>query len=238
MNSKDNLPAIIDVIYSYDTIRFISKLSIPDVRKQIPERELKKHCIPRGDSLVKVHIDETGREWGYITKVEASACNDEFVNILKGCDPGILSHLQVARDLIFETMAEANAYMEWFEQNAERLHNRHSFKIGTTLFLGKQYGDNTKSYIRCYVRESKLTGMPCLHTEFVLEGAGAIKKALGIKSHKELTASIESYFKLENSYFRIKESGVVKGVKFGSLFLTKCHYDNIAKRIKRANDTK
>jgi len=231
MKKLDLYPAIIDVLYSFDRIRFLSKYSVKDVKIIIPESELLKHCLPDNNSIVKVHIDQTGREWGWKTKVEASACNDTFFEVIKGYNFGILSHLQIARDVIFPTMDEANIFMEWFEKNIDRRYSRKRFKYEATLYLGTLKGQKSDNYVRCYVRESKLTGAPCFHSEFTLEGATAIKKALCIKSYNDLMTSMECYYMLENKYLHIKDSGLKQGLKFGSSYLQQKDYERIKKRI-------
>jgi len=228
---------ILNVIYSYDRVRLISRSTEKDVRQSIPDSVLIKHCIIDDEdsrSVVSVHIGENGRNWGYITKIEASACNDTFIEIIKIYKPATLSHLQIAQDIIFNTMTEAEEYGNWYEQNIYRLYNRYRFNKGTTLYLGKKDGDNRKNYFRCYPRESKLTGAPCFHTEFVLDGAGPIHSALGIKGLSGLKTSMEDYFYLENSYLRYKGSYFAKGVKYGSQYIQKEDYEKIRKSLERS----
>ena len=111
---------ILGVIYSYDRVRLISRSTVKDVRQSIPDRVLLKHCIIDDEdrrSVVSVHIGEKGRNWGFKTKVEALACNDAFIEILKIYNPAILSHLEIAQDIIFNTMTEVEEYGKWYEQN-------------------------------------------------------------------------------------------------------------------------
>ena len=79
-----------------------------------------------------------------------------------------------------------------------------------------------------------MTGAPCFHTEFVLDGAGPIRIALGITNLSGLKTGMEDYFYLENSYLRYKGSYFAKGVKYGSQYIQKEDYKKIGKRLERS----
>jgi disulfide oxidoreductase YuzD len=236
MTTEQFSPKILESIYSFDRVRFISGKTVKELRAIIPEQKLLYHCIPDKTSIVNAHIDPTGRAWGYKTKVEASACTDSFMQIINGYEVGQLSHLQIARDIIFSTMEEANSFMEWFEKNVSRRYSRKSFKWETTLYLGKYKGERAENYIRCYPRESKMNGMPCFHSEFVLEGSTAIKRALKIKSFNDLPTCMECYYALENKYIDIKDSHLNQGIKFGSQYIQNQDYKRIKERLTQVKN--
>ncbi|NTU73250.1 hypothetical protein HGB07_03720 [Candidatus Roizmanbacteria bacterium] len=236
----DNFPEILDVIYSIDRIRFISLNYVKELKGSIPEKLLMQNCTPDGRSIVSRHNSKKARQWGYRSILTASACNDDFFEIIRCCDPGILSHIQIACDLMFATMEEAEEYGRWHDKNVERLYNRSQFMINTTKYQGREGKDGEKkpNYDRSYHRISKLTGMPCYHIEFTLEGSTIIKRTLQIKDHCGLTTAEEMYKMLENRYLRVKGTGLKRGRRYGSEYIQVSQYNRIAERLKSAKNIK
>ncbi len=247
-------------VYSIDKLRFISRLSLAEQRKLIPVAELLNHCIPHlydqytGEHvLVAPHIDKKGRTHYWFTKIEATTCDDYFVDTIKLFNAGVLSYIEIAQDLIFETLAEAIEYGHWFEKSVQKRNRNHTthFIIKAelrTFYLGKKKGRQASNYVRAYpkyceVKEVK--SKPCYHIEFVLNGAKTINRALNIQRDKAtgcyrgMLSPMEMFNLLENRYLQYRIEGVPeyraftepKKRRWGSLYIPQKQYNRIVERM-------
>jgi hypothetical protein len=136
-----------------------------------------------------------------------------------------------------------------------RRNARHNvrFAYGETTYLGKNKGDDTENYSRMYQSNCKvkkdgewveisLLGMPCYHSEFVLQGAQTIKKALGITEHRQLISSLDMYYMLENKYLQWRNEGDLpsyrtwtdkKRKRYGSIYTTTEELCRLKSRLKK-----
>lgn len=251
----------IDHVYSIDKLRFISRLSIAEQRRLIPEDELLKHCITclydqhTGEHvLVAPHIDAKGRAHYWFTKVEATTCDDYFIDTIRHFDAGVLSYIEIAQDLIFNTLSEAQRYGDWFEKNVQKRNKHHAthFIIKSdvrTFYLGKKKGKQASNYVRAYPKDCEVEvhyDKPCYHIEFVLNGAQTINRALNIQrcketgSYKGLQSPMEMFNLLENRYLQYRIEGepeyraftAPKNTLLGSLWIPREQYNRIADRLR------
>lgn len=254
----------VDVVHSVDRIRFISKLRVDEQQALIPETELRRHCSNAPDTLiidpvtgeiglVGVWYGEAGRQHGFITQVAASACNDHFISRIKDLDAGApiyiaLSYIEVCQDVVFKTMAEAEAFGEWFGQNVryrDRKKHLKKFTYKTTHYLGTEYGVPADNYVRGYARESKMPEIlhqPCFHCEFALTGAKTIYRALGINHYRYLFPAAEMFYYLENKFLQYRNEGETavyraftapKGRKYGSTYISSGEYNRLKGRLRK-----
>ena len=202
-----------DVIYHFDRVRFISTYDVQSLQEFVPVRYLLENT--NSDHIIKHHNGRKtsdGKPNWYKSKVDAVCCNDEFMEILDVCtEPKpsgkpkfVISKIEIAKDLTFDNFDNAYAYEQWFLKNVERKFTRKRWYNKGILYLGKSSADDdSKHYFRSYVCNSKVTGQPCYHSEFVIEGSDIIKKRIRNKfGVTKLTDAMDSYLTLEEKFLR------------------------------------
>ncbi len=107
-----------DVIYHFDRVIILSKYTVDELRSLLPVNELLNHT---SDSKI---IYEWNAPGGYRSKIDASGCTDEFMRIAQWLKVGILTYVEIAKDIIFTTKNETEIYQRWFFDNVERKYTR------------------------------------------------------------------------------------------------------------------
>lgn len=236
----NDFPEIKGFEYSIDRIRFNSPKYVKDLKPIIPEKVLMENCLSEKRSIVSRQNNKIARRHGYRSQLDASACNDDFLEILRGYNVGVISHLEIACDLMFSKMEEAKAYAQWHDDNVIRTYNRAHIKYEDTSYRARKTrkGNVNPNYVRSYPRESKVTGMPCYHIEFTLDSSKTIRRVLKIKDHNGLTTAEDMYRMLENRYLRTKGTGLKRGVRFGDMYVQGEQYKRIANRLLKVHGKK
>jgi hypothetical protein len=257
-------PSYLDIYYTVDRIRFISKRTIEEQKCLIPVAELEQHCTPhhyndrtgqKVEELVWHNDGNKGRATGYITSVQAIACDDYFVDIIKDYDAGTLSYIEIAQDIVFNTMPEAEAFGEQYGldlRKRQRLNENWVYpEAKASYYIGKaDKDDHPDNYAHRYPRMSKIIeGKAVYRTEFRITGAAAITRCLKLHQSLEtgaypLPSAYERWTFIANRYYVYrgqdlpswKQFTEVKKVKFGSLYVPRQQLRRIRDRLNNTNN--
>ena len=204
-----------DVIYHFDRIRCISTYTPELLSNKVQVNDLVDNARS-GDNIFHHNWKKTtdGKDNWYKSKIDSDCCNDEFMKIIDTCSVVKISKIEIAKDLIFNNFTDAYTYEQWFLNNVEKKYNRKRWCNKGILYLGKSSkDDDTKNYFRAYVDNSKVTGEPCFHSEFVIEGCDIIKKRIRNKyGVTKLTDAMDLYYLLEKRYLKYSMSMGVSAV--------------------------
>jgi hypothetical protein len=211
--------------YHFDRIRINTRQYIKDLSKIPPWKELKKHC----KEYYLMKASRQAKKAGFQSSINVILPDNEFFKRLDEVQNDIgyykISHLEITEDTFKKTERQAEkAFREIYKTANKKWSSAHKLFQGEFVQVqidGKWYDQTLYmgSYaFKCviYPRLSKANGQPCLHKEFILKGAGNIKKRTGIEFIRDLIDyDIErNYKKLENKFIDHTEIDMLKLGKF------------------------
>jgi len=201
----------IEAVFSFDKVRINTRLFMSQLRKLFPPSEL--------ETLCKTHrinkATSQASKGGFRSKIEVEAPQGKFLEIVGERLDGEyyrISNVEIAMDIPcrheFESMKQTDALIEimtkrythaHFVYDAEE-HPQQSTDRKAAYKEGK-YGEKTGYWggkgfrFKIYPRISKITGLPCSHLEWTIQGASNIKAITGIYTIKDmLKFDMEKWF--------------------------------------------
>lgn len=185
-------------IYSIDKIDISTSIDHHSIDNYLPMAQLKNECR----ELIVIGIERDSEHQRYYSKLIATAPTKRFFQMLNNnylCGYAI-SYIEIAKDIPRESESEAmidsykslNFIMKKstlkcsirdYRDSCEstKSANEKGMFSQQTGYWGK---DNFQFVL--YARYSKITGEPCIHSEWSIRGSGNIKKKAGIRSVKDL----------------------------------------------------
>ena len=114
------------IVYYYDRIRINSVIPIDDLKEILPYKNLQKNCNSHSAVIRKPSF--LAQKHGYKSTIEAFQANDNFREILKGCDIGDhgIARIEIAKDYGFKTYKDLLNFQKYFIKNTIKLYSRDS----------------------------------------------------------------------------------------------------------------
>jgi hypothetical protein len=205
--------------YYFDKIRINTYYKPRELRKLFPkelfEGETKFFTIRKAP--------ETARRWGlrsFIYVVAPSMNCLELLALGLRYDRIYLSEIEITQDILAESKRSAaeGAY-ELIETTRKKFTSEHFIYQWTISDKTKNYlndpnlfgimtgyfGRENHQYA-IYPRNSKITGQPCIHSEWRIRGASLIKKKTGIRSILDLIRfNIPTFFEKQEDKYLVRE---------------------------------
>lgn len=186
-------------VYYYDRIRIYSSIPADGLRELIDIRELREHTtkIEIGDSHGWMQMR------GYPGRIELNQATDKAIKLLQkyDFDNHSVTRIEIARDLICNNRMSAQRYCSAFQNCHYFKWGKGSFKIGNTMYMGKEEGIKRGIYLSCYIPEKvKLGNKTVVHSEFVILRWINVSKKLGIDSLYDIENAQYYYNLLKEKY--------------------------------------
>jgi hypothetical protein len=202
--------------YYYDRIRINTELPLEALDGWFSTGEF-YHQRPACIRRIEIgEASELAQKYGYRGRIELYQATDKAVELLQqyGLERHSISRLEIARDRVCGNSLSARKFRQAFQNLHYVKWGRGGFGIGTSQYMGKEYGEERGMYVLCdKPRWGKLGHNHVVHIEFVFRRSRAVQDRLGVKTIYDLGRAEENFTHLSNKFIiraSVKHSRVQK----------------------------
>lgn len=213
-------------MYYPDKVEILFKLSLGELNALLNLESLANECQIVGTTRPTAKAEK----WGWHSLIYFTVPTDKFFRLLNTYSLGTykIRYFEIARDAPKASEKDANLENNKIIRSLrKRRTTKHEVRGSRDSgLLSKAALDDGKFSIRtgywgskylefiCYARYSKISGEPCLHTEWSIDGAYEIKKRTGIQTIEDLCVfDLEKWFEENLAKYMAVET--IDSEKFG-----------------------